>query len=152
MARRKERDRRKIDGAARAVAEVGARLSGVLIIEDDPNVQWQLARMLTVQGHRVVGTSSGDGAMALIAEWPVDLVLVDEDLPGSDGLEVARRLQRHYPEIPVVLMSGRSSPDLHVAARLAGVVACLTKPFRTEALHEVLASLDLVPAFAEPAE
>ncbi len=97
--------------------------------------------MLTVQGHRVVGTSSGDGALALIAQWPVDLVLVDEDLPGMSGLEVARELGERHPDIPVVLMTGDSNPETRVAARLAGAVACLTKPFRFEALTAALDEL-----------
>src|SRR5687768_17049798 len=89
---------KKVDAAARLVA--AHRPSGVLVIEDDPDLQWRLARMLTVQGNRVVGTSSGDGALALISQWPVDLVLVDEDLPGMSGLEVARRIRTSHPHIP----------------------------------------------------
>lgn len=129
--------------AAEAVAKVPHQHRGVLIVEDDPNMQWQLARMLTVQGNRVVGTSTGDGALALIAQWPVDLVLVDEHLPGMDGFEVAKRLREKHPDIPVVLMAGRESDDLRVAARLAGAVATLVKPFRFEALAELLAGLQL---------
>jgi DNA-binding response OmpR family regulator len=147
---KRRRDKTLVE-AAKAVAEV-SRECGVLIIEADPNVQWKLARMLAVQGNRVVGTTSGDGALALIAQWPVDIVLVDEDLPGMDGFEVARRIREIHPEIPVVLMTAAESPDLHVAARLAGAVACLTKPFRREVLAELIASLRPGGALPAPAE
>jgi DNA-binding response OmpR family regulator len=132
---------RKLDEATKAVAAVAPRPAGVLVVESDPDLQWTLARTLTIQGNRVVGTSSGEGALALIAQWPVSLVLVAEDLPGMDGLEVAKRLRESHPHIPVVLMTGEESADLHVAARLVGAVGTLTKPFRLEALGELLKKL-----------
>ena len=154
------RDRQKIDQAVRAVRKVSAdRQCGVLVVEDDPDLQWRLARMLTVQGNRVVGTSSGDGALALIAQWPVDLILVDEDLPGMSGLEVSRCIRDTHPGVPVVLMTGDDSAATRAAARLAGAVACLVKPFRVEALLDLLVELALddpahepMAALAEPAE
>ncbi|MFW6067812.1 MAG: response regulator [Myxococcota bacterium] len=130
---------RKITSAAKAAAAVAPRPAGVLVVENDPDLQWTLARMLTVQGNRVVGTSSGEGALALIEQWPVSLVLVDEELPGMDGLEVAKRLRESHPHIPVVLMTGEQTTDLQVAARLVGAFATLTKPFRREAIVELLA-------------
>ena len=142
-------DRQKIEQAVRAVRDiVPRRHAGVLVIEDDPDLQWKLARMLTVQGSRVVGTSSGDGALALIEQWPVDLVLVDQDIPGMSGLEVARRIRQSHSGIQVVLMTGDDGEDIKAAAKLAGAVACLVKPFRVEAVWDLLLTL----ALAEPAE
>ncbi|MEM9192396.1 MAG: response regulator [Myxococcota bacterium] len=114
---------------------------GVLVVEADPDLQWRLARMLTVQGNRVVGTGSGDGALALVEQWPVDLVLVGEDLPGMNGLEVARRMSRDYPQIPVVLMTANEDQAVQREAFLAGVLGCLRKPFQFDALTELLESL-----------
>ncbi len=154
------RDRQKLDQAVRAVREVAPRRQcGVLVVEDDPDLQWRLARMLTVQGSRVVGTSSGDGALALISQWPVDLVLIDEDLPGMSGIEVAKRIREQHREVPVVLMTGDDSEATRAAARIAGVVACLVKPFRVESLLDLLGQLALLgpdgtmaAAVADPAE
>lgn len=133
--------------------------AAVLVVEADPELQWRLARMLTVQGNRVVGTSSGDGALALIRQWPVDLVLVDADLPGTSGmsaLDLAHVLHEEHPQIHVVLMTAADAHDeLHIAARLAGVVTCLTKPFRAESIAEVLrliTPVDLLDAGLVPAE
>ncbi|RLB57326.1 MAG: hypothetical protein DRJ42_00475 [Deltaproteobacteria bacterium] len=145
------KDRMKVAAAARAAEAAGPMLSGILVIEDDPDLQWHLARMLTVQGHRVVGTSSGDGALALVSQWPVDLILVDEELPGMNGLEVATRLREEHPQIPVVLMTCEATEELHIAARVAGVVETLVKPFRSEVITELV--LRLFPGAApEPAE
>lgn len=114
------------------------RESGVLVVEDDPDTQWRLARMLTVHGARVVGTSSGEAALALIEQWPADLVLVDQGLPGISGLEVARRIRQQYPGIAVVLMSTEESTDLRLAAKVAGAAQMLIKPFRVEVVFEML--------------
>jgi two-component system response regulator FlrC len=144
-------NRRKLQGAVRSAETVAPMLGGILVVEDDPDLQWHLARMLTVQGHRVVGTSSGDGALALVSQWPVDLILVDETLPGMSGLEVASLLRTDHPGIPVVLMTSEASEELDIAARVAGVVETLVKPFRSEALHELVQRL-FPAAVAEPAE
>lgn len=151
----RRRDPKKVvDQATQAVAAVSPERQpcGILVVEDDPDLQWRLARTLTVQGNRVVGTSSGDGALALISQWPVDLVLIDEDLPGMTGLEVARRIRQSHPDIPVVLMAVQEDPQVQVAAQLAGVVACLTKPFRLEVLAELIESLQIPRALPTPAE
>jgi len=133
--------------------------AAVLVVEADPELQWRLARMLTVHGNRVVGTSSGDGALALIRQWPVDLVLIDADLPATSGmsaLDLARVLREEHAQIQVVLMTSEDAHDeLHIAARLAGVVACLTKPFRAETIAEVLRLVtpdDLLVGELSPAE
>jgi two-component system response regulator GlrR len=144
----------RLDEAIRAAEASGSQKLGILVVEDDPDDQWRLARMLTLQGHRVVGTSSGGGALALVSEWPVDLVLVSEKVRGMTGVEVAERLEQDHPSIPVVLMTSEDEePALAELARekLANVVELLTKPFRREALDELLARFlpDLIP---DPAE
>jgi len=133
--------RNKLVRARRAVATIPpTRVRGVLVVEDDPDLQWRLARMLTVRGNRVVGTSSGEAALELMAQWPVDLVLVDHSLPGMSGVDLARRVAEEHPEVPVVLMSDEDDAPHPVAETLASVVATITKPFRPEALVELLRS------------
>jgi CheY-like chemotaxis protein len=163
-----ETDGKKLSEAVRAASArrgVADAVAGalpapaVLVVESDPELQWRLARMLTVHGNRVVGTSSGDGALALIRQWAVDLVLVDADLPAAAGmsaLELARVLNDERPQIQVVLMTAADARDeVHIAARLAGVVACLTKPFRAETIAEVLrliSPVDVLAGGLAPAE
>lgn len=116
------------------------RQRGVLIVEDNPDAQWRLARMLTVRGNRVVGTSTGDGALALIAQWPVDLVLIDEALPGMSGVDLTRRLRALYPKIAVIVMTdavGEDRARLETRALAAGASACVSKPLAYEAVSNV---------------
>jgi len=122
-----------------SVGVISNRGHGVLVVESDPDLQWRIARTLTVDGNRVVGTSTGEGALALLEQWPVDLVLVDENLPGIDGIELIRRLADTSPDITLILLTDSEDPDLQVTARLAGATSCIRKPFRVDVLEAVLA-------------
>jgi len=104
--------------------------------------------MLTVDGNRVVGTSSGEGALTVIEQWDADLALVASDLPGASGIEVARRLRERNPDLLVILMSDEV-PGPVVRERSIGVNAYLAKPFRFESLRALIESLQLTPAPAE---
>lgn len=125
------------------------RPCGVLVVESDPDLQWRLARTLTVEGNRVVGTSSGDGALALVSEWPVDLVLVSEELPGMEGIEVIRHLHERCPSLVSILLAEEDTADLRAAARLAGATTCIRKPKDIHQLVAVIGELPL-PADVRP--
>lgn len=139
---------KKLEEAARTIAESQPRHRAVLLVESDPDLQWSLARMLTVHGNRVVGTSTGAGALATIEEWSADLALVSSTLPSMSGLEVARQLRSRNPDLVVILMEGPSQ-EAAVREPSPAVAARLAKPFRFEALRALLDSLQLAPAPAE---
>ena len=87
-----------------------------------------------------------------MSQWPVDLVLVDESLPGMSGMELARVINERHAGVPVVLMSTQDSRESRLAARLAGAVAVVIKPFALESLIELLRSLPGTGAELAPAE
>jgi CheY-like chemotaxis protein len=137
--RPRERDTRDVS----AFIRVGPHERSVLVVEADPEVQVQMARTLRREGHRVVGTSSGDGALALVSEWDVDLILISEDLPGRAGIEVTRLIHAVQPQAPVIVMSTNAEPSLRAAARAAGAVDCVCKPLRVEHLARWLTPPEL---------
>ncbi|MGB5545076.1 MAG: response regulator [Polyangiales bacterium] len=138
----------KLQSAARTIAESRPRHRSVLLVESDPDLQWSLARMLTVDGNRVVGTSSGDGALTVIEQWDAELALVASSLPGESGIEVARRLRAQNPDLLVILMEEEAAEPVPTE-RSTDVSAYLAKPFRFEALRALIESLQLTPAPAE---
>lgn len=139
----------KVDSARRAVAAVAvARSCAILVVEGDPDQQWRLARELTVLGHRVVGTGSADGALALVREWPVDLVLVSDTLVGSNELDLAERVREARPGIPVVLVTRAEGTLTRAEALIAGFFEHVVKPFRPEMLSELIRRLPAAPAVA----
>jgi len=138
----------KLESAARTIAESRPRHRSVLLVESDPDLQWSLARMLTVDGNRVVGTSSGEGALTVIEQWDADLALVASNLPGTSGVEVARQLREWNPDLLVILM-GEEPAEPVTRERSSYVTAYLPKPFPFEALRALIESLQLTPAPAE---
>lgn len=143
-----EASRLKWERAARTIAERRPRHRSVLLVESDPDLQFSLARMLTVDGNRVIGTGSGEGALTVIEQWVPDLALVASSLPEMSGVEVARRLRQSKPDLLVILM-GEPSPEAVPKERRSDVSAYLPKPFRFESLRALIDSLQLTPAPAE---
>ena len=140
--------KKKLESPARTIAESQPRHRRVLLVESDPDLQWSMARMLTVNGNRVVGTSSGDGALAVIEQWDADLALVSSSLPDVSGLDIARSLRIQNPDLLVILMDD-AAPELPAAEPSPAVAARLLKPFGFEALRALLDTLQLAPAPAE---
>jgi len=114
---------------------VRVRPQAVLIVEPDPEVQSRLATALSREGHRVVGTGSGEGALALVGEWDVDLALVSDSLPGRSGLEVARLLRERRPAATVLIMTDQIGASTRVAVRAVGAHDCIRKPIALDALR-----------------
>jgi response regulator NasT len=101
----------------------------ILIADDESLIRRDLSELLEELGHQVVAEArNGTEAAALAAERKPDLVVLDIVMPGGpDGIETARVLGAEYP---VIMLTAHSSTDLVLAARDAGVMGYLTKPFR----------------------
>lgn len=143
-----ETEKKKWEEAARTIARSRPQHRRILLVEDDPDLQWSLARMLTVNGNRLIGTSSDAGALAVLEEWSPDLALVASSLPGTSGVEVARQLRLLKPDLMVILM-GEPEPQPPAKERRSDVSAYLARPFRFESLRALIESLQLTPAPAE---
>jgi signal transduction histidine kinase/ActR/RegA family two-component response regulator len=140
------------DAAAATPAAVGRALR-VLLVEDDAIVATVIRGQLERQRHRVCYVANGLGALAELDQSPFDAVLLDLDLPGVDGFQVAHLIrEREEPgqRLPIVAITARSGGDEEARARQAGMDAFLRKPFSGEDLTELLADLVPEPA-ADPA-
>ena len=106
----------------------------ILVADDDPTIVRLLTLALEQDGFRVVTASDGEAALRLARLEHPDLILLDWQMPGADGMEVTRRL-RDEPDaalrdVPVVLITAQSGPENTAAGFAAGVTDYLTKPFR----------------------
>ena len=110
----------------------------VLVVDDDPLVAAGTAMMLEDLGHSASVAASADEALAQLGrESAPDLVLTDYAMPGMTGLELADRLRRERPELPVVLATGYAE----VAAGAAPWLPRLAKPYRQEELAALVSQL-----------
>ena len=106
----------------------------VLVVDDEPVVAEMFKTVLEASGHRV--TTVPDAAKALVAleDQDFDLAVIDLTLPEMDGWEVCWRINRIYPDIPVIVTSGSSISMEAVREQGASVSAIFSKPFEMQDL------------------
>ncbi len=102
----------------------------LLVVDDDANNRIALARRLTQQGYEVETASDGPHALARIPDGRYDLVLLDQMMPGMDGIEVLRRLRQTYSqsELPVIMVTGVDESQTVVEALRLGANDYVVKP------------------------
>ena len=116
-------------------------MTRILIVDDETQIRKALDVNLRTRGYDIALASTGEEALAVAADRPPDLVLLDLGLPGVDGLEVIRGL-RGWTDLPIIVVSARESDVDKVAALDAGADDYVTKPFSiNELLARVRASL-----------
>lgn len=118
------------------VAEAGRR---VLLVEDDAVVAAVVRGLLEALGHEVVHAAHGLAALAELQAGRFDLALLDLDLPGLDGFELARLLRAQGHDLPLVALTARADGEAEPQAREAGMDGFLRKPVTGEMLGAVLA-------------
>lgn len=113
----------------------------ILLVEDDIMVAEVVTGLLQAQGHRIHHAPHALAALTATATQNFDLALLDLDLPGMDGLSLARQLRARGFEAPLVALTARSDEAAMAQARDAGFNRFLRKPVTGVMLSEVLAAL-----------
>lgn len=104
----------------------------VLVVDDEVDIQDVLCFVLENDGYETRATGRGDQALAICAEWPPDLVILDIGLPGLSGLEVCPKLAEMG--IPVLVLSSHDRDDQVVLGLEVGAEDYVTKPFNHKEL------------------
>ena len=107
----------------------------LLIIEDDQSLNQMLALHFEDQGAEVVTAARCDSGMAMAAGSGFDLVLLDQQLPDGEGVDLVPRLLQDRPQLPVVMMTGQHDLELAIEAIKRGAVDFVHKPIRTATLQ-----------------
>jgi len=130
-------------------------MNAQILIADDDEVSCQLfAETLEGQGYDVQKVTSGDQAIASLAQRLYDLLIVDVRMPGTSGLEVTRIVHDKYPSLPVIVMTAFGSMETAVEAIHEGAFDFISKPMNLAELRKTveraLASRS-IPGRADPA-
>lgn len=114
----------------------------VLLVDDDELVRVSLADALSSLGHRVEVSPSGEGALQTLGAGNLpDVVILDMNMPGLGGAATLAQLRARYPNLPVLLATGRVDQSaLSLVSAFTGVTL-LSKPFALEELTRVLQGL-----------
>ena len=119
-------------------------MTHILIVDDSPTIRRMVRASLSSLGApEFVEAGSGLEAIERLALTPVDLVVLDLNMPDMHGLEVLTFLrgQQKYRSLPVVVLTTRGDESSRQAAMRAGASAFMTKPFTPQALAEQAQSL-----------
>jgi two-component system cell cycle response regulator DivK len=118
-------------------------MAKVLVIEDNPSNMKLTSLILGNAGHSVVGAVDAESGLKLARDEQPDLILMDIQLPGMDGL-TATTLLKHDPttaSIPVIALSALAMKSDKERSKSAGGDAYLVKPLRYRELYEVVQRL-----------
>ncbi len=121
----------------------------IVVVEDNQSLRKGIAYRLTDDGHAVNALGDGEEANRFLAQEECDLVILDINLPGMDGLEVLTNLRRRNDPRPVILLTARSATEDRVRGLDAGADDYLVKPFAMDELAARVRALarrkDVVP-------
>jgi len=127
--------------------------ASILVVDDEPQIRRVLRSTLSFRGYEISEAVSGEDALELARKLKPDLILLDVNLPGMNGVETCREFRR-WSDVPIIMLTVRNAERDKVVALDAGADDYVTKPFGIEELlARVRASLrrhsvgDAVPAF-----
>jgi len=112
--------------------------SRILIIDDEENIRETMEMALSAAGYRVEAAADGSEGLSKFGAGDVwDLVLLDQRMPGLDGLAVLRQIRERDPAARVVMVTAYGTIELAVDAMKEGAVDFLRKPFGADTLRQV---------------
>jgi CheY-like chemotaxis protein len=123
--------------AAHAIgALAGQALSTILVVDDDDLQQKLAAKALASPLRRLRFASSGTEALLMAGRLSPDLILMDVQMPGMDGIETTRRLKLtpQFAKVPVIMLTGNSDGKAVADSLKAGAVDFIVKPYDREKL------------------
>jgi DNA-binding response OmpR family regulator len=106
----------------------------ILLVEDELNIARPLQFNLEQEGYEVRTTPSGKEALALYANEPFDLIILDLMLEEVDGFEVARQVRQHNEKLPILMLTARSAVDDRIHGLELGADDYIVKPFHLREL------------------
>src|SRR5690349_3617844 len=113
-------------------------MADILVVDDDVSVATALERFLDAEGHHARVTSSVHEGLEAVAASRPDLVMMDIRMPGVDGLTGLGEMQRRYPGLCVVMMTGYGTSQTSIDAMRAGAFDYITKPPDLDALRRLI--------------
>lgn len=108
----------------------------ILLVEDDPVAQRIVGHILERAGYQADAVGSGDAAIAVAAARPYQLILMDLQMPGKDGIETTLEIRKlpGYSGIPVIALTAHTGEQFRSFVREQGLQGFLSKPVRAEEL------------------
>ena len=126
--------------------------ASIALIEDDPILREEIAHFLRSAGFVVHAINNGISLDELLIEYRVDALILDINLPGQSGFDIASRIRQHSPQIGIVILTARTALPDRLRAYEAGADIFLPKPTPPQellaAIHSIIRRLSVQPVAA----
>ena len=103
-------------------------MPSVLVVDDEEGVRDFLVEVLETSGYEVRSAPDGDAALAMIAQHSFHVVVTDLRMPGTDGLQLLKRVKADSPEVEVIVLTAHGTVGTAVEAMKCGAFEYLQKP------------------------
>ena len=100
----------------------------VLLVDDEEDFLRTIIKRLAKRGLRAQGASQGEQALAMLAEEPRDVVVLDVKMPGMDGIETLRAMKKKRPFTEVIMLTGHGSVESGIQGLQLGAYNYVMKP------------------------
>ena len=115
--------------------------ASVLVIDDDPHMRRLLRDFLVRGGYRVVEASNGDHGISLVEAERIDVVILDKEMPGMNGLDILSFLRQRCPGLPIIFITAFGGPEVADECRRRGARHYIEKPFRVAAIVDTVQAI-----------
>jgi DNA-binding NtrC family response regulator len=113
---------------------MSSRKGSILIVDDEKEIVESLEELLKTEGYQIDTAGTADESLQKRAREPFDLVLLDVNLPDSNGLDVLRAIKRDSPETAVIMITAYDSSQVAFRASREGAESYITKPWDNDKL------------------
>ena len=101
----------------------------VWVLDDDSSIRWVLEKALSSAGITAASFAAAESLWQALTDEQPSVIVSDVRMPETDGMTLLQRIQQHYPEIPVIIITAHSDLDSAVSAYQSGAFEYLPKPF-----------------------
>lgn len=113
----------------------------ILVVEDHDDLREATVAALSALGYAVLGVASAEAIDDEAARFPIDILLLDLNLPGEDGLSVAHRLRAAQPDLGIIMVTARNQSRDVMQGYQSGADIYVAKPVSPEELHAAIQAL-----------
>jgi two-component system OmpR family response regulator len=113
----------------------------ILVVEDDIDVSGMVRAVLMREGHVVEVAATGPDGLWMATEFDFDIVVLDWNLPGAEGIEVCQALRARERWMPIIMLTANAAVDSRVLGLRSGADDYLAKPFAVEELSARIQAL-----------
>lgn len=108
----------------------------IMVVDDERNTRLLIESiLLKTRKYQVTQAANGEACLKKLNESPVDLVVMDIQMPGMDGIQTLRKIKSKFSHLPVIIMTAHGTVERAVESMRAGAYDFITKPFQGERLR-----------------